>query len=95
MEKERPFVDIKRILVEHLRTHVGTIVFTKANGESRTMRCTLALSIIPPELMPKKQQLGEGINHDLTQRIIRVFDLDIQQWRSINCETVSQFTFGE
>lgn len=60
------------------------ITFTKADGTERTMRCTLIEDKIPGEKKPK----GTGRSSPETTQ--RVFDLDLQEWRSFKLDSVKQ-----
>lgn len=64
------------------------ITFTKADGTDRTMRCTLIEDHIPAEKKPK------GTGRSTTDTTQRVFDLDIQEWRSFKLDSVKEVKFG-
>jgi len=68
-----------------------TVTFTKQDGTDRTMRCTLVESHIPTDKLPK----GTGIAH--TEDVQRVFDVDLQAWRSFKWASVKnvKFDIGE
>ena len=68
-------------LVDRLKQSVVNVVFTKADGSERTMNCTLKLENIPEDQHPKTTIKSES--HQ-----IRVFDIDIQEWRSFNFSSV-------
>lgn len=65
-----------------LSTTGMNIIFIKKDGSRRSMRCTQNLAIIPQEKHPKG--IGTGSTADLK----KVFDLDIQEWRSFKVDTV-------
>lgn len=79
-------MDRQEMLTE-LRAGVCTVVFTKANGEERTMKCTLADSNIPEKDRPQSE--GHGWSEDVTA--IRCFDVQKQAWRAFKPETVKSF----
>jgi len=60
------------------------ITFEKSDGTTRTMRCTLAESLIPVDKRPK----GSGSSSSETTQ--RVFDLDKGEWRSFKWESVTE-----
>lgn len=60
------------------------IQFIKQNGELRLMRATLDFSIIPKDKLPKNSlNLANILKHIDSNGILRVFDLDIKEWRSV------------
>ena len=68
-------------LVDRLKQSVVNVVFTKADGSERTMNCTLKLENIPEDQRPKGAIKSESDQ-------IRVFDTDIDAWRSFNFSSV-------
>ena len=68
-------------LVDRLKQSVVKVVFTKADGSERTMNCTLKLENIPEDQHPKSTIKSESDQ-------IRVFDTDIDAWRSFNFGSV-------
>lgn len=68
-------------LVDRLKQSVVNVVFTKADGSERTMNCTLKLENIPKDQHPKGVIKSESDQ-------IRVFDTDIDAWRSFNFGSV-------
>ena len=60
-----------------------TIKFIKADGTNRIMRCTLDFDKIPRGQKPKKVDLPKILKLLNTNKILHVFDLDKQAWRSI------------
>lgn len=65
-----------------LNSHVLEIVFTKMNGDDRTMRCTHDFTIIPESAYPK------GTLKQMTEELKRVFDLEKNEWRSFKWNSV-------
>lgn len=63
------------------------ITFTKADGDEREMHCTLVDSDIPADQKPK------GTGRATPASIMRVFDVDVQEWRSFKWESVKQVQF--
>lgn len=61
-----------------------TVTFTKVDGTERVMNCTRNMSTIPVEFHPKNEDSVQSADN------IRVFDLDVQGWRSFNFSTVKE-----
>lgn len=70
---------------ELLRRRVVNITFTKKDGTSRVLRGTLNQKLIPESAAPKGTQTRPD-----PEGVVRVFDLDIEQWRSFNVDSVSE-----
>jgi hypothetical protein len=65
------------LLKQHLIEGEVTVTFTKADGTERVMRCTKKFDLIPAIDQPLPHD--EVVEHvDLE----KVYDLDIQEWRS-------------
>lgn len=66
--------------------HEGEVVvtFTKQDGSTRVMRATQNGHLIPAEKHPTSTTTTKGPAHTL-----RVFDCDIQEWRSFRYESVT------
>jgi len=65
-------------LRDTLREHVAKVVFTKKNGEERTMFATLI-----PEYLPKKDYKKDPSKSPFNDNLVVCFDTEIGQWRSI------------
>ena len=69
-----------------------TITFTKKDGTVRVMKCTLM-----PEALPvvevKPLQEGKQPRKESTTSI-RVFDLEKNEWRSFNTQSVTRVEFS-
>ncbi len=77
----------KEQMLEHLGTRIVIVTFTKADGSTRDMRCTLRADMLPPQ-----QPLKEGAARR-TQPAdqIAAYDLDKRGWRSFKVDSVKQF----
>jgi hypothetical protein len=62
------------------------VVFTKMDGTVRSMNCTLNKLLIPIDKAPKGTG-SEKLKEDKTT--IRVFDTDLQDWRSFKVASVT------
>jgi hypothetical protein len=69
-----------------------TVTFTKLDGTTRVMNCTMSESLIPQELMPKAPSL-DAPPRKVSMDTLRVFDLDINEWRSFRVDSVKEFSF--
>lgn len=71
-------------LRELLRRRVMRVTFTKKDGTVRKLRGTLNMDLVPESALPKNPgfQPPEGI--------VRVFDLDLGEWRSFSVDSVSE-----
>ena len=78
-------------LKDVLRNEGAEIVFIKADGTERTMKCTLNESEIPAEFAPK------GVVRAKSDETCAVFDLEANGWRSFRWDSVKSvnFTIGE
>lgn len=77
---------LRAILREEKEVHV---FFTKKNGEYRDLRCTLNTQILPPK-NPEEVRTRNS-NPDT----LSVWDLDANNWRSFNIDTVERVTFAD
>ncbi len=71
-------------LLEQLRNNTMEISFTKVNGETRVMECTLRKDILPKvdgTLNPDRKERPEGL--------ISVWDLKQSGWRSFYTDKVT------
>lgn len=70
----------KNILLEALTKHECTVTFTKVNGETRIMPCTLKEDVIP-------KQEHKGIKKP-NESVVNVWCLDKHEWRSFRVDNV-------
>jgi hypothetical protein len=61
---------------------VALVIFEKMDGTIREMVCTSNLDIVPSSQHPK------GVRTNLPDYIVRVFDLQKEDWRSFNRASV-------
>ena len=80
-----------------LREHVCVIVFTKKNGEDRTMHCTLRKDLVPEnptfanqvaEVPPSPVKSIRKVN----ENIISVWDTELSGWRSACVDSIKSIT---
>lgn len=74
-------------LINDLKQSVAEITFTKVNGVSRTMRCSLDPRYVPGAIDPAHldEQHAKRENKD----IIAVWDLHNNGWRSFRVDSVT------
>lgn len=70
-----------------LKNSVATVTFTKVDGSERRMRCTLQDQYLPEQFRGKGTILTEGGN------VIRVYDLDLSEWRSFRVDSVTGINY--
>ena len=75
---------IKTRIVDALYTGIVKVVFTKADGTERTMRCTLVESYLPP----KPEEDSPAPKRKRPPSMIPVWDVDKEDWRSFNIGSV-------
>ncbi len=62
----------------------ATITFTKKDGTTRKMICTLNENVIPQEKAPKNT--GRAKNDD----VLAVYDVEKQEWRSFRFDSIKE-----
>tara|TARA_B100000029_G_scaffold211455_1_gene209319 strand:- start:25 stop:288 length:264 start_codon:yes stop_codon:yes gene_type:complete len=78
----------REILVEGLKKNVMRVTFTKVNGDTRVMRCTLHDSVLP-------EQPISGIKKKENQDTLSVWDLDNDGWRSFRLDSIQEYKVVE
>jgi len=63
------------------------VEFTKVDGTARKMRCTINEDYIKNYVTTKKTERVQQANHE----VARVFDVDINEWRSFRWDSVTSF----
>lgn len=71
----------EELLLEVLSRGICSVLFTKVNGEEKTMLCTRIMEMVPLESRPK----GTGREK---KGIINVWDLKAEAWRSFRYDNV-------
>jgi hypothetical protein len=72
------------LLVAWLQRSELNVTFTKLDGTTRTMRCTLMKNFLPEEYRGRSPMLVET-----TPVTVSVWDLDAAGWRSFRLENVT------
>ena len=70
--------------LNQLQNHICEVVFTKVNGEERTLKGTLKSDMIP-------EVKGTG-SSSINEEVVKVYDLENDGWRSFKVNSVIGFT---
>jgi hypothetical protein len=81
-------------LAQILSQGAVTVKFTKVDGDERVMHCTIAEHLIPEDMVPKTSNLLTGEYFPPNMAVLKVFDLDIKQWRSFRVDSVKEMSLG-
>ena len=81
-------------MISALRAGMCNVTFTKKDGTTRVVPCTLKFDLIPAEHHQKggEEGLTEGL--DTTISAIRVFAPESDGWRSFLVDNVQEFAVG-
>jgi hypothetical protein len=80
-------------LQEMLRKGPVTVTFTKKDGESRVMTCTLEESVIPEQHRPKPLAEGQE-QRKRSDANLSVWDLNAAGWRSFILANITDVKIG-
>ena len=73
----------KETLKANLQKGLGTVVFTKADGSERTMKCTLKADLLPAV------EIKEGVKARVENpEVLSVWDLENKGWRSFKINSI-------
>lgn len=76
-------------LLRDLRVNLLEVHFTKANGETRVMRCTLQPHMLPESYRVDPKERAEEKNfHNSNPEAIAVWDIEANGWRSFRIDSV-------
>lgn len=74
-------------LKQTLQGNIATVVFEKADGTLREMRCTLQADYLPPQLLQEGASArAENLN------VLSVWDIDNGGWRSFRMDSIKSIT---
>lgn len=79
----------RREMMDELQNGICEVEFTKVNGETRVMKCTLDPSIIP--VATKDDPLTQKKVRAINEEVLPVWDVNKEQWRSFRVENVTRF----
>jgi hypothetical protein len=76
------------------KADVVKLRFRKKNNEMRDMTATLNFTRIPKEDHPKTVNLKQIVNQIRKNKILHVYDIDKQGWRSVPFDRLSWVRIG-
>ncbi len=76
----------KSEMKEMLKANVCEIVFTKANGEKRTMKATLKADMLPVVEADSSKRTKKA-----NDAIVACYDIEKKGWRSFRKDSVIEF----
>jgi hypothetical protein len=76
----------RNILLEALKNHECTVTFTKVNGETRVMPCTLKEDVVPKP--PVDVASKSNVKRHENLGVVSVWCLDKKEWRSFRVDNV-------
>ena len=76
----------RNVLLKDLFSEVLEVTFTKVNGETRVMRCTLRQDLLPQNTDIK--HLDEEHKKEQNLAVIAAWDLQANGWRSFRVDSV-------
>jgi hypothetical protein len=76
----------KEELKEYLQQNSATVVFTKADGSERTLKCTLKESVLPVVEQTETKKVRVS-NPDT----LSVWDIENEGWRSFRLDSIIHF----
>jgi hypothetical protein len=79
----------KEEMTKKLHDGVWEVCFVKQNGTPRTFNCTLDSKYLP-KTEPKEGAVKKA---EPSTDAIRVFEVDLEAWRSFNASHVESFTW--
>jgi len=84
----------KDLLLDALSYTTADITFVKNNGEKRVMYCTRCNDLIPEDARPgTPREDGQPKRVvKVPDHIVRVYDMDNDDWRSFNIGRVTELT---
>ena len=88
ISSEEEFVMDRDSLIHFLKMGTGIVSFTKKDGTSREMRCTLEEKYLP--LPTEKEKTTRKENTE----VLSVWDLDKNSWRSFRIDSITGITIN-
>jgi hypothetical protein len=74
-------------VIDILQKGTHKVTFTKINGETREMRCTLNANLIPVTDTHSDTQ-SETREKKINENVVSVYDLDKKDWRSFRIDNL-------
>lgn len=79
----------KITLKEHLKNCVARVIFTKTDGSTREMNCTLMEDFVPKQSEPSVRHLPRAEN----DTVLAVWDIDNKGWRSFRLDSINTIEY--
>lgn len=79
----------KDAIRDMLKNGIATVTFTKTDGSTRVMKCTLQ-----PELLPVRTLTESKKTRKQNPDVMPVFDVEQDAWRSFRIDSVTSITGG-
>jgi hypothetical protein len=76
-------------MMEMLQASTCQVDFTKVNGDTRNMTCTLREDIIPTPI--KSDPITQKAVRAVSEEVIPVWDIKAEGWRSFRVNSVTGF----
>jgi hypothetical protein len=74
-------------IVDHLRSNLARVIFTKSDGSTRVMHCTLIKEYLP------EQKDVEEYTANINKSAIPVWDVEHRGWRSFRIDSVKSIDY--
>lgn len=71
-----------------LEAGIATVVFTKADGSERSLKCTLQASMLPARESSEKPQRADN------PEVVHVWDVDNNGWRTFRLDSMKDISFA-
>lgn len=84
----------RKLLHDMLRMGLVTVTFTKKDGDTRVMTCTLQESSIPEQHRPKPLAEGQE-QRKRSDANLSVWDVNAEGWRSFILANVTSVKFSQ
>ena len=78
----------KENITKKLHEGICKVVFTKANGDTRVMHCTLSEAMLPQQIDLEEVVQKKVPNPD----VLAVWDVENSGWRSFRWDSVKEFS---
>jgi len=78
----------KEDITKKLHEGICKIIFTKANGDTRIMHCSLNESLLPEQIDLEEAVQKKTPNPD----VLAVWDVENSGWRSFRWDSVKEFS---
>jgi len=79
--------DSRYDMIKTLKENICRVDFIKANGEKRTMDCTLDFNLIPADAHPKNESVDAW-----PEGLIKAYDVRANGWRSFKVDSIHFFS---